>query len=86
MKKLLIFVAVVAAPFMLAEDTQSKSAIAVKDSPKVAEPYVLTVKEKLARLEYIDVTSEKELIEDSSTELAPELEAILKQAEEAEKE
>lgn len=85
MKRLLSVLVVLIAPFMLGEDANvsaKSEASAASDVPKVKKPQVLTVKERLARLEYIDVTSEKQLIEDESTALEPELEAILAEAEE----
>lgn len=87
MKKLLIACASICTCFALAD---SPAPVVQIDTPiekvqKVAKPHVLTVKEKLARIEYIDVTSEKETIEDATTELEPELEAILEAAAEADK-
>ena len=89
MKRLLLAVVLVCAPFVLAEDakvTTKVEAASASEIPQVKKPYVLTVKERLARIEYIDVTSEKKLIEDETTALEPKLEAILAEAEKEAKE
>lgn len=89
MKRLLLAVVLVCAPFALAEEAKVTTKVEAASSsviPQVKKPYVLTVKERLARIEYIDVTSEKKLIEDETTALEPELEAILAEAEKEAKE
>ena len=89
MKRLLLAVVLVCTPFALAEDakvTTMVTTVSASDVPKVKNPHVLTVREKLARIEYINVTSEKKLIEDETTALEPKLEAILAEAEKEAKE
>lgn len=89
MKRLLLAAVLVCAPFILAEEAKvtTKAEVASTSvTPQVKKPYVLTVKERLARIEYIDVTSEKKLIEDKTTALEPKLEAILAEAEKEAKE
>lgn len=89
MKRLLLAVVLVCAPFALAEEakvTTKVEAASASAVPQVKKPYVLTVKERLARIEYIDVTSEKKLIEDETTALEAKLEAILAEAEKEAKE
>lgn len=84
MKRLLLAVVLVCTPFALAEDAKVTTMVttaSASDVPKVKNPHVLTVREKLARIEYINVTSEKKLIEDETTALDPKLEAILAEAE-----
>ena len=89
MRKLTTIFAVLLMTTVSAEDvtpTKSDDNGVKATPPKVAAPYVLTVKERLARLEFIDVTSEKKPIENETTQLEPELEAILEEAKLAEEE
>ena len=89
MRKLTTIFAVLLMTTVSADDVTPKASDdkGVKATPpKVAPPHVLTVKERLARLEFIDVTSEKKPIENENTQLEPELEAILEEAKLAEEE
>ena len=90
MKRCLLVVGILFTPLVLAEsDSQvvgndSKNSIAKADIKNelvhVAKPYVLTVQEKLDRIEYVNVTSEKELVQNESTKLDSDLEKILQEA------
>ena len=83
MKKFLAISVLLFTATVLADDSSPLTELNAEaaKAPQIAKSQVLTVKERLNRIEYIDVTSEKELIEDESTEISVEIEQILAEAE-----